>query len=409
MKKKLLIGLFLSLTGGLKTYAQTIIFDAGHFAIVNENGLTREAAENTHQNSLDKIKQDLDNINLNLSSVVLVQDMIHQALATVDGTLKDGAAFNVQIKPDEFKPPIFAGEKAPAPWYVNSDTLLFNNVKIKLSAQNALADYQGQGKILKEVHINQRKIIPDSKNLNGFGEADQVIDEQEIEKTGKITLGQLLEQKVKGFSVFGLWTVCPILGYGCSTIPYTYVLNNKRIHFIFDGMDLDKIPGDSRNKDKHFQFIKSYLDYFTAEDIAGIEVMDNLKYTGTYYNSFSLGDGLTNQSYCYIEITTHAKQGPYMKVTPGIYLYKPLAFTLPKQFYRPRYTSTNKNIAPGSDLRSTIHWEPNLFTDENGMATVSFFTADKPATYTALIEGTDLNGNLASQRFSINAKPKQTP
>lgn len=92
MKKILLIGLILFVTGSLKSFAQTIIFDAGHFIIVNENGLTREAAENTHQNSLEKIKQDLDNINLNLSSVVLVQDMIHQALATVDGTLKNGLA-----------------------------------------------------------------------------------------------------------------------------------------------------------------------------------------------------------------------------------------------------------------------------------------------------------------------------
>lgn len=75
-----------------KGFSQSIIFDPGHFEIVMENGLTREAAESTHQNSLEKIKQDLDNINLNLSSVVLVQDMIHQALATVDGTLKNGLA-----------------------------------------------------------------------------------------------------------------------------------------------------------------------------------------------------------------------------------------------------------------------------------------------------------------------------
>ena len=86
------MGLTLFITGSLNSYAQTIIFDAQHFAIVNENGLTREAAENTHQNSLSKIKQDLDNINLNISSVVLVQDIIHQSLATVDGTLKDGLA-----------------------------------------------------------------------------------------------------------------------------------------------------------------------------------------------------------------------------------------------------------------------------------------------------------------------------
>jgi len=71
---------------------QAIIFDPGHFEIVMENGLVRESAESTHSNSLEKIKQDIDNINLNLSSVVLVQDMIHQALTTVNATLKNGLA-----------------------------------------------------------------------------------------------------------------------------------------------------------------------------------------------------------------------------------------------------------------------------------------------------------------------------
>jgi hypothetical protein len=92
MKRYLLLTLLLALAGGTKSFAQTIIFDAGHFAIVNENGLVRESAENTHQNSLQKIKEDLDNINLNLSSVVLVQDMIRTSLATVDQTLKNGLA-----------------------------------------------------------------------------------------------------------------------------------------------------------------------------------------------------------------------------------------------------------------------------------------------------------------------------
>lgn len=86
-----IIGVFLLTLFCCSTaYCQTIIFDPGHFAIVNENGLAREAAENTHQNSLQKIKTDLDNINLNVGSVVLVQDMIHQALMTVDATLKNG-------------------------------------------------------------------------------------------------------------------------------------------------------------------------------------------------------------------------------------------------------------------------------------------------------------------------------
>jgi len=60
----------------------------------------------------------------------------------------------------------------------------------------------------------------------------------------------------------------------------------------------------------------------------------------------------------------------------------------------------------GTDLRSTIHWEPNVITDRDGKATVSFYSADKPADYTATIEGTDLNGNLgySSKKIKVDQK-----
>ena len=72
--------------------AQSVIFDPGHFEIVMENGLTREAAESTHQNYLSNINQRLSDINLDVSSVVLVQNMIYSSLANVEGTLKNGLA-----------------------------------------------------------------------------------------------------------------------------------------------------------------------------------------------------------------------------------------------------------------------------------------------------------------------------
>jgi hypothetical protein len=70
--------------------AQYIVLDPGHLEIVLENGLTREAAEKTHQNYLATINQRLSDINLDVSSVVLVQNMILGSLKNVDQTLKDG-------------------------------------------------------------------------------------------------------------------------------------------------------------------------------------------------------------------------------------------------------------------------------------------------------------------------------
>lgn len=74
------------------TKAQTIVFDPGHFAIVNENGAVRLAAENTHNNYLNTIRNRLDDINLNISSVVMVQTLIRKSLTQVNQALKSGIA-----------------------------------------------------------------------------------------------------------------------------------------------------------------------------------------------------------------------------------------------------------------------------------------------------------------------------
>ncbi len=68
----------------------TIVYDAKHLAIVGENGAVRSASELTHYDYLKTINNRLDDINVNLSSVVLVQQMIHGALTQVDQALKSG-------------------------------------------------------------------------------------------------------------------------------------------------------------------------------------------------------------------------------------------------------------------------------------------------------------------------------
>jgi hypothetical protein len=87
-----------------------------------------------------------------------------------------------------------------------------------------------------------------------------------------------------------------------------------------------------------------------------------------------------------------------------MYLYKPLAVSWPKQYYKPAYTiKDGANQLP--DLRSTIDWEPNVTTNENGEASVWFYSAGKPSSYTVIVEGADLNGNLGRtvKKIKINA------
>ncbi|TWI15684.1 hypothetical protein [Sphingobacterium siyangense] len=68
----------------------TIISDAKHLAIVNENGAVRLASESAHNSMLKQINQNLDNINLNITSLVIVQQVIHRSLTEVNSALKTG-------------------------------------------------------------------------------------------------------------------------------------------------------------------------------------------------------------------------------------------------------------------------------------------------------------------------------
>lgn len=89
---KLLILIILMLIGHYRSHAQRIVFDRGHFNIVNENGAVRLAAENTYSSYLNTINNRLSDINLNLGAVVMVQSLILSSLKEVDEGLKSAIA-----------------------------------------------------------------------------------------------------------------------------------------------------------------------------------------------------------------------------------------------------------------------------------------------------------------------------
>ncbi len=293
----------------------------------------------------------------------------------VQAVNKRGKSFNVIVNIDEVKPPDYAKSEFPplAPWYVNSDTTLLNYTKTnKVAKQQEYAPDGGH--ILKEVKITAKKIVKDSQNLNGPGNADIVLDEKEVEKQGKKTFLDVLLEKVNGFR----------LKYK-KGVPY-YAVDGLASWFIIDGYDLRTVIHPDTTDD-----VIAYLKNHTAEDIKGIEVMTTSKNALSYYRRFCPECQLG--SVAFIEITTRSGHGPIIDNTPGVYLYKPLPISWPKQFYKPKYLVKDA-IGKIPDLRSTINWEPNIVTDSNGEASVSFYSAGSASTYTMIVEGTDMNGNL---------------
>ena len=93
MRISILVFLFLSLLLNEKKVSgqgYAVISDTKHLAIVNENGAARYSSEAAHNGYLNSIRQKLDDINVNISAVVLVQDIIHRSLTEVNGVLRSG-------------------------------------------------------------------------------------------------------------------------------------------------------------------------------------------------------------------------------------------------------------------------------------------------------------------------------
>lgn len=84
----------LLVAAGLMTEAdaQRTVFDKKHFQAVNENAVVRQSAELTHNQYLEKIDQNLQNITLNASAVVTAQTIIYDGLSNVNSALKNGKA-----------------------------------------------------------------------------------------------------------------------------------------------------------------------------------------------------------------------------------------------------------------------------------------------------------------------------
>jgi len=293
------------------------------------------------------------------------------------------------------------------PWNVNADTTVLNYVKLNKSYQATLdkSQYDANGKLLKTVNIRDQATVRNSQNLNGAGDADQVITEDVMVNAGKATLLDVLLSKVKNFHA----TFYKDSG---KRTNMEYFIKEKRVHFVFDGIDLEKFYQPiSGQQNEHYDFQKQYLDYISAEDILGIEVVYTR--TGRYSaQNLAIGDQLAADAttsyggdFAYLEITTRGGTGPTVQRAMGIYIYKPLPLAAYKQFYRPRYPV--KGTVTGKDTRSTIHWSPNIITDKNGMSTISFYAADKPTSYTILLEGSDMNGKVGVQTATVTISGKR--
>ena len=161
------IFLLCALCFSLSAHAQEYVFDSSYFESVFYNQAARSGAEQTHNQYLGKINNNLDDINLNVGSVVLAQTIIYNGLANVNSALKDGLTVkNMAVLTSDmvsYLQQCLALAKAQ-PYLLLFATGIENEMQVRALAlvtdvsgyvlkegSNILADYNSRDQLLKKV------------------------------------------------------------------------------------------------------------------------------------------------------------------------------------------------------------------------------------------------------------------
>ncbi|RZM00005.1 MAG: Plug domain-containing protein [Pedobacter sp.] len=137
----------------------------------------------------------------------------------------------------------------------------------------------------------------------------------------------------------------------------------------------------------------TFLSSLNIMDVEGIEVLQRGYNLAVYGDDGAAG---------IIYITT--KSGRAM-ASPSKNIAKLLniGFQTPKHFYLPDYDDPKQNTGM-KDLRTTVYWNPTLKTNDTGEAKISFFNTDITGNYKLVIEGVDIDGNLARKVMTYEVK-----
>ncbi|WP_437919354.1 TonB-dependent receptor plug domain-containing protein [Sphingobacterium sp. LRF_L2] len=241
-----------------------------------------------------------------------------------------------------------------------------------LNNKKYFAGLEAQGLMEKSIAIEEvvvtarrtaKKASESSANLNGPGNADQVITAEDLETCP--TLDMCLNGRLMGVTFQ-------------NGVPHT-TRGGGEMQVVLDGM---YIEGDQ-------------LSMINPSDIQSVEVLRNINYT-SIYGSYG-GNGL-------LIITSKTGKDAMRSYTPkGIVTVQPQGLHINKIFYKPIY-EVDSETKLNQDLRTTIHWEPNIVSDNDGKASFDFYTSDEAGRYVITIEGLDFMGRIARKILTLDVK-----
>lgn len=160
----------------------------------------------------------------------------------------------------------------------------------------------------------------------------------------------------------------------------TFVANGKNVkpRFIVDNRE------DVFERMDYYQLnLSQIINVTVTHTVGGADSNGNMSLNDRFDIHLSLKPGAYNQDMAMI-ITN----------VPGYYEAR--------TFYAPTYLLTRERLKP--DMRTTIFWEPEIVTDENGQATVTYYNADPKTKIRINVEGLSDKGVPVTSSVSYEVK-----
>jgi hypothetical protein len=92
------------------------------------------------------------------------------------------------------------------------------------------------------------------------------------------------------------------------------------------------------------------------------------------------------------------------QLDPGSLIVEYQGLQLQRQFYAPIYETPEQAASRLPDFRSLLYWSPDIKTEANGSAGMSFYTSDMPGRYIVVVQGVDEKGRCGSRAISFEVK-----
>ena len=150
------------------------------------------------------------------------------------------------------------------------------------------------------------------------------------------------------------------------------------------------------------------LGSLPTKEIKSVEVLKNPKNWMQYYPElFPPWPGPGIRTFSLISIYTYSKKGIYsVQKTSGISKNTISGFTPKREFYTPKYNDLIQEDLSIPDLRSVMHWTPNITTDLEGKAQVEFYNSDDTGDMLVIVEGITADGKIGYYKTSYTVDDK---